>query len=171
MVSAFEPVRKPNAVIRIATPADARFVAAIENDLELKRLIGGVSGRSEEDYRRFLATQRDFRLIIVESAPAAIPIAICGLLTGPLAEHCEVRVILKKDYWGHGIGTDVVTALSELAAEKYPGRMLTAKIHPENIGSLAVARKVGFVEAGVIASGPYDGWIEFTSSTVTPPTI
>src|SRR6267378_2610325 len=116
MVSAFEPIRKPNAVIRIATSADARFVAAIENDLELKRLVGGVSGRSEEDYRSILATQRDFRFIIVESAAAAIPIGICGLLTGTFAEDCEVRVILKKDYWGHGIGTEVVTALSELAA-------------------------------------------------------
>ena len=163
MVSAFEPVATRNARIRAATPADASFVAEIENDTELKRLIGGVSGKSEEDYRKFLEAPPDFRFLIVESLPTGLPIGVCGLLTGTLADDCEVRVILVKDYWGQGLGTEVVGALRALATAVCPGKRVTAKIHPTNTGSLAIARKVGLTEDGTIVGDSYDGWIHFTS--------
>src|SRR5260370_12123335 len=101
MVNAFETTVTANARIRIATPADAGFIAAIENDPELKRLVGGVSGRSEESYRSVLNTVSDLRFLVVESLDT-IPIGLCGLLTGRLSADCEVHVILPKNYWGPG---------------------------------------------------------------------
>lgn len=165
MVSAFEAMATPKTHIRVATPDDARFIAAIENDIELKRLVGGVSGKSEEDYRSFLGAPRDLRFLIVESSTTGIPIGVCGLLTGSFSEDCEIRVILMKDYWRQGLGTEIAGALKERAAEVYPGKHLTMKIHPENTGSLKIARALGMTEDGTIVHGSYDGWIHFGSCT------
>ena len=134
MVSAFETIATENARIRIATPSDAPFIAAIENDAELKRFIGGVSGRSEASYCTVLKTVSDLRLLVVET-PTGLPIGFCGLLTGHLSVDCEVRVILQKDYWGRGLGTEIATALKALAAKTYPDKQLTVKVHPDNIAS------------------------------------
>ena len=162
MVSAFEAVETPNARIRVATPADASFIATLENDAELKHLVGGPTGRSEQEYRTFLAAPNAPTFLIVESM-SGVPMGLCGLLTGTFCDDCEVRVILMKDYWGHGLGTELVIALTAIATARYPGKRITAKIHPKNTRSIAVAARVGLVEDGTIVSGPYDGWVQFTS--------
>jgi hypothetical protein len=51
----------------MSTPDDAPFVTAIENDADLKQLLGGPSGKSEESYRKFLSASKDLRFLIVES--------------------------------------------------------------------------------------------------------
>jgi RimJ/RimL family protein N-acetyltransferase len=160
MVSAFETVVTPNARIRIATATDAAFMAAIENDAELKRFIGGVSGKSEESYRAALHTISDLRFLVVESQ-SGISIGLCGLLAGPASTDCEIRVILQKNYWGHGLGTEIATALKTVAAKAYPGKQVTAKVHPDNIASRTIAPKLGLTEAGTILGGQYHDWIEF----------
>jgi RimJ/RimL family protein N-acetyltransferase len=160
MVSAFETVVTRNARIRIARTSDAAFIAAIENDAELKRFIGGVSGKSEECYFAVLQTVSDLRFLVVES-PSEIPIGLCGLLTGPMSIDCEIRVILQKEYWGRGLGTEIATALKAVAAEAYHGKQVTAKVHPDNIASRTIAPKLGLTEAGTILGGHYHEWIEF----------
>ncbi|SRR6266568_1049482 len=167
MVSAFETIVTANARIRIATPADAGVIAAIENDAELKRFIGGVSGRSEEAYRTSLNTVLDLRFLVVESL-AGLPIGLCGLLTDDLSADCEVRVVLQKEYWGRGLGSEIAMALKTFAARAYPGKHLTAKVHPDNIASRSIAPKLGLVEAGTIVGGKYDGWIEFCTPSHVP---
>ena len=82
MVSTFTSRTTSKASIRIATPADAAFIAAIENDPELKRLVGGVTGRTEEDYRKALEASPDLKFLIVESN-SGVSIGVCGLLTYP----------------------------------------------------------------------------------------
>jgi RimJ/RimL family protein N-acetyltransferase len=77
-------------------------------------------------------------------------------------------VILTKDYWGHGLGTEIAGALRELAAELHPGKRVTAKIHPKNTGSLVVARRLGLTEDGTTLSHPYESWIHFSSPSATP---
>ena len=163
MVSAFQSVRTSRTLIRMATPADAGFISAIENDPELKRLVGKPSGRSEAEYRAFVENSPDLRLLIIESLATHARIGLCGLLTGELSADCEVRVILLKEYWDDGIGAEVLTRLKALAANEYPHKNLTAKIHPENTASLALARRLGLVERGKVTRGKYVGWIQFSS--------
>jgi RimJ/RimL family protein N-acetyltransferase len=153
----------------MASSADAGFIAAIENDPELKRLVGHASGRSEAEYRAFLEAPSDLRLLVIESLATHDRIGLCGLLTGESCDDCEVRVIVRKDFWGNGIGTEVLTCLTALAAKAYPHKQLTAKIHPENVRSLALARRLGFVERGSVTSGTYIGWIQFGLTQDEPP--
>ena len=160
MVSAFETVVTPNTRIRIAAATDAAFIAAIENDAELKRFIGGVSGKSEECYRTALHTASNLRFLVVESL-SGIPIGLCGLLIGRFSTGCEIRVILQKDYWGRGLGTEIATALKTVAPKAYPGKQVKAKVHPDNIASRTIAPKIGLAETDTICGGRYHGWIEF----------
>src|SRR5213592_539287 len=103
MVKGFHSVITSKTRIRMATAADADVVAAIENDVELKRLLGGPSGKSEEFYRKFLSDTKDLGFLVVESLTTGISIGVCGLLTGSHSDDCENRVVLMKDYWRQGL--------------------------------------------------------------------
>jgi hypothetical protein len=78
MVKAFHSVITAKTRIRMATAADAAFVTAIENDVELKRLLGGPSGKSEEFYRKFLSDTKDLGFLVVESLTTGISIVSAG---------------------------------------------------------------------------------------------
>jgi RimJ/RimL family protein N-acetyltransferase len=163
MAKTFAGVATANARIRASRAADAAFVTAIENDAELKRLVGGPSGKSEESYREFLNATSDLRFLIIESLTTGLPIGLCGLLTGLFSDDCEIRVILTKDYRGQGLGTEIASALKEVAAEVFPNKVLTAKVHPDNTASLTIARRLGLTDEGKITSGPYEGWLHLTA--------
>jgi RimJ/RimL family protein N-acetyltransferase len=170
MVKPFSYIPTVNTRIRMSTPDDAPFVTAIENDADLKQLLGGPSGKSEEFYRKFLSASTDLRFLIVESLASGFPIGLCGLLTGLLSDDCEVRVILTKNYSGRGLGTEVATALKKLAADIFPSKVLTAKAHPDNEPSLAIISKLGLVPDGTVTSDSHDnGWLNFRAPLATAP--
>jgi RimJ/RimL family protein N-acetyltransferase len=163
MVTPFVDLVTVNTRLRIATPADAAFIAAIENDSDLKRLIGGVSGKSEEDYRKSLA-RKNLRCLIVASLVSGTRIGRCGLLTDSESAECEIHIVMAKSYCQRGLGTEVVFALKQLAADMFPEKMLTAKVHPDNAPSLAIIAKLGLAPNGTISSEEYDnGWLKFRS--------
>ena len=161
MVNALWPVKTANARIRVATDADAAFIASTENDDELKQFVGGATGKSEECYRTFLRSTPDLRFLIVES-PDRTRIGVCGLLTGSFGDECELRVVLLKDYWGRGLGTEVARALKRMAAEVYPHMSVTARVHPDNAASMSIVERLGPAETATIAGDSYDGWTHFT---------
>jgi RimJ/RimL family protein N-acetyltransferase len=165
MVKPFASILTARTKIRLPTAADAPFVTAIENDSELKRLCGRPSGKSEECYRESLGKPRDLWCLIVESLDTRSPIGRCGLMTPIFSDECEVHVILTKDQWGRGLGTEIALALRDLAKEMFPQRCLTAKVHPKNAASLAIIGKLRLAQHGIIASDSYDnGWLQFRRS-------
>jgi RimJ/RimL family protein N-acetyltransferase len=162
MVTPFDCVTTAHTKIRLATAADAPFVAAIENDAELKRFVGGPSGKSEECYRKSLGSPRELWCLIVESLSSGVQIGRCGLMTPVTSDECEVHIILAKDHCGRGIGTEVALKLWQIAEGRFPKRFLTAKVHPENVPSLAIIAKLGLSADGVVISDSYDnGWLRF----------
>jgi len=74
------------------------------------------------------------------------------------AFNCEL-VILTKDHWGRGVGTEVAMALKKLAADIFPSKVLTTKVHPDNAASLAIISRLGLAPDGTVSSDSYDkGW-------------
>jgi RimJ/RimL family protein N-acetyltransferase len=162
VVKPFDCVTTAHTKIRLPTPADAPFVAAIENDPDLKRFVGGPSGKSEECYRKSLSTPRELWCLIVESLASGVQIGRCGLMTPFTSNECEVHVIVAKDHSGRGIGTEVALRLLEIAEDRFSKRFLTAKVHPENAPSLAIIAKLGLSADGTVSSDSYDhGWLRF----------
>jgi RimJ/RimL family protein N-acetyltransferase len=170
MVAPFDTVTTAHAKIRLPTHEDAAFVTAIENDEELKRFVGGASGKSEDCYRTSLGKPRELWCLIIESLDSGLPIGRCGLMTPITSDDCEVHIILAKNHSGYGIGTEVALKLGEIAEARFPNRFLTAKVHPENAASLTIISKLGFSADGTITSDLYDhGWLRFRRPLATKP--
>jgi RimJ/RimL family protein N-acetyltransferase len=82
------------------------------------------------------------------------PVGRCGIIVSD--DEAEIHLILAKDYWKQKLGTEVASALTELAAEKFPGKTLLAKVHQGNNASLAILQGLGMVPLGRISSSGYD---------------
>lgn len=60
----------------------------------------------------------------------------------------EIGFILHPDYWGQGFVTEALTAIIPKIFAQFPAPVLEADVDPRNGGSLAVLKKLGFVETG-----------------------
>jgi RimJ/RimL family protein N-acetyltransferase len=170
MVAPFDTVTTAHTKIRLPNSEDAAFVTAIENDAELKRFVGGPSGKSEDCYRTSLGKPRELWCLIIESLESGVPIGRCGLMTPITSDECEVHIILEKNHSGHGLGTEVALKLCEIAEARFPNRSLTAKVHPENAASLAIISKLDFSADGTVTSDSYDhGWLRFRRPLAAKP--
>lgn len=170
MEAPFDCVTTDHTKIRLPTADDAAFITALENDVDLKRFVGGPSGKSEDCYRKSLGKPRQLWCLIVESLDSGAPIGRCGLMTPIISDECEVHIILAKNHSGRGIGTEVALKLCEIAEAHFPKRFLSAKVHPENVPSLVIIAKLGFCGDGTITSDSYDhGWLRFRRPLATNP--
>ena len=60
----------------------------------------------------------------------------------------EIGWRLPKRFWGQGYASEAARAVLQHAPDVIGARDLVALIHPDNVGSIGVARKIGFVPAG-----------------------
>ncbi len=60
----------------------------------------------------------------------------------------ELGYTVFEDYRGRGYATEAVRALIGWAADEHGIRRFVASVSPENVPSLAIVRKLGFVEVG-----------------------
>lgn len=60
----------------------------------------------------------------------------------------ELGYTVFEEYRGRGYATEAVRALMKWAAEEHRIRRFVASVSPENAPSLAIVRKLGFVEVG-----------------------
>jgi ribosomal-protein-alanine N-acetyltransferase len=69
----------------------------------------------------------------------------CGLLPWTIdqCEEVEVAYLLGKAYWGQGLGTEAAQAIVDYAFGKLQLARLVCLIHPDNLASAKVARKIG----------------------------
>lgn len=64
----------------------------------------------------------------------------------PIEESCskvEIGWRLTRATWGQGIATEATQRVLELVRKHMPNIDITASIHPENLGSIKVAEKMG----------------------------
>jgi ribosomal-protein-alanine N-acetyltransferase len=147
--------------IRRAHPEDAEFYAELENDEDVKKYVGGRSGKSELEYRHSIVELgQSYRCLTVEYIHGRLRIGRCGMITNE--SEVEIHYILAKQYWKRGFGFEIVSALISLASEVFPSRRMVAKVHPENVGSIAILKKLGLASTGNISSTGYDnGFLRF----------
>jgi RimJ/RimL family protein N-acetyltransferase len=62
----------------------------------------------------------------------------------------EIAYLFGREYWGHGYATEAATALRDWALANLELERLIALIYPENVRSIAVARKLGMAFDGDI---------------------
>ena len=157
------PVDLDNIRIRYLLDRDHEAYVALEKDAEVKRFVGGPSEKSN---RLLLQNLRDYSPSLALLAMAELEtdafIGRCGLLDckAPLEFEVEIYCLLARSHWRKGIAKAVVPFLFQLASSQ--GKTGVAYVHPENVASHALMRRVGLVAQGTkSATGWQHGHIRY----------
>lgn len=82
-------------------------------------------------------------------------VGACGL--NPLnVEIVEVFYAVMPEYWGKGIGTEVLQAITDHIFAHSDCKEIHAFIRQENEGSKGVATKVGYANVGLVQNSSFD---------------
>ena len=90
-----------------------------------------------------------FRRILADTAIVSRVVEVDGVVVGsaavfPIEGDTEVTYWIQRDWWGRGVAS---AALAALLAE-VPARPLQARVAEDNLGSLRVLERNGFVRVG-----------------------
>jgi len=78
-------------------------------------------------------------------------IGTCGYNNWSLCHRrCEISYDLNRKYWGRGIMTDVIGAMSDFAFEKMQVNRIQATVVQENIGSIKVLERNNFSQEALL---------------------
>jgi ribosomal-protein-alanine N-acetyltransferase len=147
-------------LLRDKRPADLDFTAALFADPEVMRWIGDgsiyprdevearfarvLSIESEPDHERWDA----FKILVRKADGACVGQA--GLLRCEIDGSPEIEIgwWLAASAWGHGYATEAALALRDFAFRELGLGHLSVVLYPENVKSVAVARRIGGVYRG-----------------------
>lgn len=62
----------------------------------------------------------------------------------------EIAYFLTPEYWGQGFATEAVQRVTDFGLQELKLHRIQAKVMPENIASLSVLKKTGYIEEGVL---------------------
>ena len=155
--------------LRAIEPEDLDLLYRIENDVELWNV-----GTSNVPYSRYLLhdyvanakndiyTDRQVRMM-VENSDGKIVGVVDLVSFDPANCRAEVGLIILNFYRRQGYGTAVLAQISDYALRILHLHQLYAYIDIENISSLKLFQKAGFVIASEIKDWLYDG-VKFRDS-------
>jgi RimJ/RimL family protein N-acetyltransferase len=131
--------------------SDADKAFAWFSDEAVMQYIPGGRDATLQDTRRRIARYREHqshfgfskRLIIHRETDQ--PIGDAGLFHMPDGQRIELGYRLARPWWGSGYATEVAKAWIAWFGEHGKGATLWADVHPENIGSQRVLKKLRFV--------------------------
>lgn len=150
----------PRLVLRDKRPADFEFIASLYADPDVMRWIG--DGRT---FARDEVEARFARVLEIESAPGherwdafkilerksdGVALGQAGTLRCEIDGLPEVEIgwWLAPFAWGHGYATEAALALRDYAFATLALDHLSVVLLPVNLRSVAVARRIGAVDAG-----------------------
>jgi L-amino acid N-acyltransferase YncA len=135
---------------RAATLADADAIAAIYNEGIADRIATfETEPRSTAQIAEWFAGRQ---LVIIAETEETGPVAFAASF--PYSDRAcysgigEFSVYMRRDYRGRGAGRTVLAALIE-AANAAGMHKLTSRVFPENAGSRALLKRLGFEEIGI----------------------
>jgi len=146
------PIFTPRLIIRDAVLSDMPGWSALYRDPEVRRYFGGLVEREPQDWWELLQdkisdVKRPLSIVLNETNEL---VGICGFLASrqPAEWEWETWLLLHTEFWGKGIGTEVISALVEVAFLTLEAQRVIGKIDPENQASLDLFIKLGFLYLG-----------------------
>ena len=120
---------------------------AINDIAIIQRMIFGM--------KRFFDEKQRIRWGIADRQDNSI-IGHCGYFDIDRANCCaEISYCLKSGVWGQGLMTEALDAMLKFGFEDYGLNRIVAKVMTENIGSVKVLQKLGFVQEGILRESMY----------------
>lgn len=135
--------------LREYAPADVDERSAMFADEETMRYYPRLKTRDETigwiEWNLRSHRQHGFGLWVVELKSTGEFLGECGLVIQEVdgTREIELGYSIKRSHWGRGIATEAAGAVRDHAFEALGLRRLISIIHPDNVPSQAVARKIG----------------------------
>jgi RimJ/RimL family protein N-acetyltransferase len=144
-------------VLREVTPADAPFMLELLNSPGFLENIGDRGVRDEAQARgyiedRVLASYREHGFgmwLVVEKGDEA-PVGLAGLVRREGLDAPDVGYAFVQSVWGRGYAQEAAAAVVAYAKGPLGIPKLAAITTLENFASMAVLRKIGFIDRGTI---------------------
>jgi [ribosomal protein S5]-alanine N-acetyltransferase len=151
--SPFKTIKTKRLVLREVTPEDAEAVFSFRSNKEAMRYIGKPVATKIEEARELIQRFID-GLNTNESITWGITLEGNDRLIGTIGfwriskEHnrAEIGYMLHPDHWKKGIVTEAVEAVLKFGFEQLKFHSVEAQLTPENIGSVKLLEKSGFLK-------------------------
>ena len=120
---------------------------AVNDIANIQRMITGI--------KRFFDEKQRIRWGIAQKQDNSI-IGHCGYFDIDKANCCaEISYCLKSGSWGQGIMTEALEEMLRFGFEEYGLNRIVAKVMKDNVGSVKVLQKLGFVQEGILRENLY----------------
>ena len=144
------------------TPEDAPFILELLNSRGFTENIGDRGIRDIEGARGYIERQREsyatagyglWRADVKASGEAA---GICGLVKRDGLDHPDVGYAFLEPFWGRGYASEAADATLAHCRDALGVSTILAITKPENVGSIAVLKKIGMRDLGLIQLPGHD---------------
>ncbi|MHB1394294.1 MAG: GNAT family N-acetyltransferase [Clostridia bacterium] len=145
-------------VIRPATKSDAKalikYINTVSGESDNLTFGPGEFGMNVEQEENFLdntAKQNNAIYLIAEAGGEIVgSLNFSGGARPRIAHTGEFGVSVLKEYWGNGIGTELIKYLIKWSKKSGVIRKINLRVRTDNVSAIHVYKKLGFTEEGVI---------------------
>lgn len=128
---------------------DLTFITGLLGDAEVIRFHH--DPYTPEDAAAWLNQQLDLYkagepgMWLVLNSKTGKPVGVVGLVAKTIEDAAEIEIVylIHRRHWRRGYGTEAAFAVRSLARDKYGYSRLISVIHPDDVPSLGVARRLG----------------------------
>ena len=146
------PFQGDGFILREAQKADARSLADIEFDPNVKRYLNLPKLGKDKWIETF--HPGDVAAICVEVQGKVAGRASINPYRRGRKGYAELAVVIGHAWWGSGLGTRVARLLVELAFTRLHVKGMIGVVHPEHRASITLLLSLGFRRRGVVVNPP-----------------
>ncbi len=143
-------------VVRQFELTDADFIVELLNQESFIRFIGDKQVRSTSDAEYYLNkgpiasyNQYGFGLNLVALKECSTPIGMCGILKRDELDKPDLGYAFLPEYWGKGLAKEACEGVLNQEMARYKLETVLAITLPDNPGSNALLKSLGFRYSGV----------------------
>jgi ribosomal-protein-alanine N-acetyltransferase len=144
------------------TEADAPFILELLMSRGFRENIGDRGVRDLDGARGYIERARTgyaangFGLWRADLKTTGEPTGLAGLVKRDGLEHPDVGYAFLEPFWGMGLASEAAAASLAYGRDRLGIGTIVAITKPDNLGSIAVLKKIGMKDAGMIRIPGYD---------------
>ncbi|ULQ54188.1 GNAT family N-acetyltransferase [Flavihumibacter fluvii] len=145
-------IETKRTIISALQPLDAPFIYSLLNSPGWLRFIGDRGIRTLDDARNFIINgpmksyqDNGFGLCLVQEKESGNKMGLCGLLKREQLDNLDLGFAFLPEYHGKGYAKEAATAMINYAREALKLNYLLAFTDADNIRSIQLLEKLGFV--------------------------
>jgi ribosomal-protein-alanine N-acetyltransferase len=149
-------------VLNELTPEDAPFILELLMSRGFRENIGDRGVADLDGARGYIERARSgyaangFGLWRADLKSSGEPTGLAGLVKRDGLEHPDVGYAFLETFWGSGLASEAAAACLAHGRSALGLTTIVAITKPENLGSIAVLKKIGMKDAGMIRVQGYD---------------